>query len=405
MKNKKCQKETCKKNIFVCLGVFNEANKIYPLPEDLCLVDSASCKKCTKERIKLYSEILIDKNKVDLGLLSPKDSKAHIVIPGRKKEYDVSIFSELKKMVKVNIFLPRVQTLTIGCIIHSFNNKKNIESLYDGLKNLNINEIIICEDGSSDGSKEKWEQYSKKDRRIKIICSKNIHELRCFDNAIKISSSDICCLFQGDDMIPDDGGLWFSQAKELLESMIDLSVLGGFSSINIHKIVAEDKFIREDIRSTSVLNISGLMVNEIPFAYVMGSIVGPYFVRKKSYLDFGGFEIIHDVGKPSIFHDLLFSLKIWDNNYKVGMYGTSFKKTCGSCKRKKRDENYKKVYRTEALIDVSYIYKTYSNNKIEQFKKDIIQSNLLLRKNKKLTKITENEEGIYESKRNYKKIF
>jgi len=377
---KECQKPTDEEDIFACLEIFKEANKTYPLPESSCLVKSSTCESCTEKKIKVYSNLLIDKHKVELGLLSPKNSRAHKILKHTvRRDYDNSMFSELQKLEKVNIDLPKAQSLTIGCIIHSFNNRKNIDQLYNGLQDIDFDEIIICEDGSSDGSKEKWEEYSQKDKRIKIRYSRNIHELRCFDFAIREASSDVCCLFQGDDIIPDDKGIWFEQGKELLEVLPILVVLGGMASINIHKVVCPERFIREDRFARGSLEVSSLTVNKIPFTYIMAAIVGPYFVRRSSYIELGGFEIIHKVGKPSIFHDLLFGVKVWDNGYKVGMYKTIFNKPCGSCKRLKEDEAYKSIYYQELCIDTNYFYLNYTNEKLDEIKKDIVNSNLLLR--------------------------
>lgn len=385
-KHKKCQKITEKQDVFICLEIFKKANKIYSLPEKYCLVKNSFCEKCTSEKKVVFANRLIDKYKVDSGLLLPEDSKAHIFVhQERKREYDVSMFSEFQKLENVKINLPKIYSLTISCIIHSFNEGKKIDQIYNGLKNLDINEIVVCEDGSSDSSKEKWEKYSQKDNRIKIIYSNDIHELRCFDNAIRNSSSDICCLLQGDDIIPTDEGKWFKQGKELLEAIRDLVVLSGYSSINIHKIVSNKRFIREDHLATNIPDVIDLTINDIPFAYIMGATVGPYFVRKNSYIDLGGFEIIHKIGKPSIFHDMLFSLKVWDNNYKVGMYSANVDKPCGSCERKKKNRKYALDFNYGVSVDLNYLFLTYSNEKLEKIKNMVISSNLFLKQENKFS--------------------
>jgi hypothetical protein len=61
--------------------------------------------------------------------------------------------------------------------------------------------LIVCEDGSLDGSHEKWMSYLDRPNDF-LIHSNDLHEIRILDRAIRFARSDIICLVQDDDLIP-----------------------------------------------------------------------------------------------------------------------------------------------------------------------------------------------------------
>ena len=44
-------------------------------------------------------------------------------------------------------------------IVQSFNRVANIDQLIDGIRAMGDHELVVCEDGSLDGSREKWMSY------------------------------------------------------------------------------------------------------------------------------------------------------------------------------------------------------------------------------------------------------
>jgi glycosyltransferase involved in cell wall biosynthesis len=91
----------------------------------------------------------------------------------------------------------------LAFIVHSFNRISNIEQLVGGLRGLGEHELIVCEDGSLDGSHEKWMSYLDRPNDF-LIHSNDLHEIRILDRAIRFARSDIVCLVQDDDLIPRD---------------------------------------------------------------------------------------------------------------------------------------------------------------------------------------------------------
>ena len=50
----------------------------------------------------------------------------------------------------------------LAFVVHSFNRVSNIAQLVNGLRLMGDHELIVCEDGSLDGSREKWMSYLKR---------------------------------------------------------------------------------------------------------------------------------------------------------------------------------------------------------------------------------------------------
>src|SRR5215208_7392608 len=98
----------------------------------------------------------------------------------------------------------------LAFIGHSFNRIANIEQLVGGLRGLGEHELIVCEDGSLDGSREKWIAYLDRPNDF-LIHSNDLHEIRILDRAIRFARSDIVCLVQDDDLITREPG-WLDAA-------------------------------------------------------------------------------------------------------------------------------------------------------------------------------------------------
>src|SRR5918997_643556 len=114
----------------------------------------------------------------------------------------------------------------LAFIVHSFNRISNIEQLVGGLRGLGEHELIVCEDGSLDGSHEKWMSYLDRPNDF-LIHSNDLHEIRILDRAIRFARSDIVCLVQDDDLIPRETD-WLEAALGHFAYHPGLAILGGF---------------------------------------------------------------------------------------------------------------------------------------------------------------------------------
>lgn len=202
---------------------------------------------------------------------------------------------------------PRVSV----CVL-SFNNIDNIDNLYKGLKASGAEEIIVCEDGSIDGSYEKWSELLK-DRNDFIIRSNDIHEIRAYDRALKMARGEFVVMIQDDDQLPENGD-WLNEVLTYFEKYPDMGLFGcfwgfygiipgeGFKGVEYHKR-DQNSFDYENFRFTFVHQVNN----------------GPMVLRRKIYEEVGGFDFdFSKVGESGIEFDHAFSLQCWLNGWKVG---------------------------------------------------------------------------------------
>src|SRR5712671_5414891 len=73
-----------------------------------------------------------------------------------------------------------------------------LQQTYDKL------EIIICDDGSTDGSPRIIERYRTLDQRIRVIYQANGGQALALNTAFDISTGEIICLLDADDVFMAD---------------------------------------------------------------------------------------------------------------------------------------------------------------------------------------------------------
>jgi glycosyltransferase involved in cell wall biosynthesis len=201
----------------------------------------------------------------------------------------------------------------LAFIVESFNRSSNISQLIDGLRGLGDHELIVCEDGSLDGSRELWIGYLDRPNDF-LIHSNDLHEIRILDRAIRFARSDIVCLVQDDDLIPRDTD-WLDSVLGYFAEHPRLAILGGFRGYHSF-----------DPDPAKVQCISG----GAGFRFVHHVNIGPYFIRRQSYELLGGWDYsFSEVGEPGIGFDNELCLRAWLNNYQVGYSFVPFKGPAG----------------------------------------------------------------------------
>src|SRR5215217_4431984 len=190
----------------------------------------------------------------------------------------------------------------LAFIVHSFNRIANIEQLIGGLRGLGEHELIVCEDGSLDGSHEKWMSYLDRPNDF-LIHSNDLHEIRILDRAIRFARSDIVCLVQDDDLIPRETG-WLEAALGDFTDHPGLAILGGFQGYG--------SFDPDPAKAKRIWGGDR-------FRFVHHVNIGPYFIRRRHYELLGGWEYsFSGVGEPGICADNELCLRAWMNAYQVG---------------------------------------------------------------------------------------
>ena len=201
----------------------------------------------------------------------------------------------------------------LAFIVQSFNRVSNIEQLIGGLRGLGDHELIVCEDGSLDGSAEKWMSYLDRPNDF-LIQSNDLHEIRILDRAIRFARADIVCLVQDDDLIPRDTG-WLESALGQFADNPRLAILGGFMGF--------ESFDPDPAEARRIWGGE-------QFRFVHHVNIGPYFIRRSSYEALGGWEYsFSQVGEPGICFDNELCLRAWMNNYQVGYSFVPFKGPAG----------------------------------------------------------------------------
>jgi glycosyltransferase involved in cell wall biosynthesis len=152
----------------------------------------------------------------------------------------------------------------LALIVHSFNRISNIDQLIGGLRSLGDHELIVCEDGSLDGSREKWMSLLDRPNDF-LIHSNDLHEIRVLDRAIRFARSDIVCLVQDDDLIPAETS-WLDAALERFARHPDLAIVGGFMGF--------ESFDPDPAKARRIWG-------EQPFRFVHHVNIGPYLIRRE----------------------------------------------------------------------------------------------------------------------------
>jgi glycosyltransferase involved in cell wall biosynthesis len=197
----------------------------------------------------------------------------------------------------------------IAFIVHSFNRAANIDQLVSGLRRIRDHELIVCDDGSLDASRERWMAHLVRPNDL-LILSNDLHEIRILDRAIQFACADVVCLVQDDDRIPR-GTRWLESALERFERHSKLAILGGFMG-----------FYGFDSDPGNVRRVWA----KAPFQFVDHVNIGPYFIRRKHYLQLGGWDFSFSrVGEPGICFDNELCLRAWLNDYQVAYSFVPFK--------------------------------------------------------------------------------
>ena len=201
----------------------------------------------------------------------------------------------------------------LAFIVHSFNRISNIEQLVGGLRGLGEHELIVCEDGSLDGSHEKWMAYLNRPNDF-LIHSNDLHEIRILDRAIRFARSEIVCLVQDDDLIPRETD-WLDAALGHFADHPGLAILGGFQGY--------ESFDPDPAKAK-------LIWGGDQFRFVHHVNIGPYFIRRQHYELLGGWDYsFSEVGEPGICADNELCLRAWMNGYQVGYRFVPFKGPSG----------------------------------------------------------------------------
>lgn len=204
---------------------------------------------------------------------------------------------------------------TVSVIVQSFNQVRNVAALESRLRNTCADELIVCEDGSIDGSHEAWLRRLVGPNDF-LLHSNDIHEIRTYGRAIAFARGEIICLMQDDDRPPRDGS-WLGDALGVFASYPALAVLGGWCGFDEYFAVEYNApWLPSGLRKIrSIDPHTGL-----PLIFVENVNIGPYLLRKHVFEQLGGFDLsFSPPGEPGITFEAEFCYRAWRQGYQVAL--------------------------------------------------------------------------------------
>lgn len=135
--------------------------------------------------------------------------------------------------------------MRVAVTVGAYNEEKNIAYLIESLlKQTRLpDEIVICDDGSTDKTAKITKSFAVKYPQIKYIYQKNAGPAKARNNAWKSAAADVCVFTDGD-CVPEPN--WIEELlKPLSEEKIGATA-GGYKTLNNHSLLAQ--FIGYEIK-------------------------------------------------------------------------------------------------------------------------------------------------------------
>lgn len=216
----------------------------------------------------------------------------------------------------------------VSLIVLSFNHRRNIGPIVDGLRRTIAEEIIVCEDGSIDGSEREWQRRLERPNDF-LIRSNDIHDSRAYNRAASYARGEIICVLQDDD-IPPSTGRWVEDALKLFDAYPALAVLGGHQgwvldlSKPADRVNAREVFGYREARRFAYARDIPFREPALgmPMMFVQGVSIGPIFYRRTVFQQLGGFNLDYSAaGEVGMLVDHELSLRAWLAGHHVAVYG------------------------------------------------------------------------------------
>lgn len=216
----------------------------------------------------------------------------------------------------------------LSLIVLSFNHRDNIRAIVEGLRRTSADELIVCDDGSIDGSEREWQRLLTRPNDF-LVRSNDIHDSRAYNRAAGLARGELIAILQDDD-IPPASGTWADEALALFARYPKLAVLGGHQGwildLSEPSLKVRSRAVygyRDDKKWAYMRDIPFRdPASGQPFMFVQGVSIGPIFYRRDVFLELGGFNLEYSrAGEVGMLVDHELSLRAWLAGYQVAVLG------------------------------------------------------------------------------------
>jgi GT2 family glycosyltransferase len=238
----------------------------------------------------------------------------------------------------------------VSLVIQSFNHRRNIPRIADALRRTGADELIVCEDGSVDGSGKAWRRKLTRPNDF-LIESNDLHEIRTYNRAVGLARGEFVGLLQDDDIPPDDPR-WVADAVGLFRRHPGLAILGcwngwTFDFRDFERSTGSPVGPGDSVEAAHA-GPFGVRQAGVRFAFVDAVGIGPFFVRRSAFESLGGFDPrLSGPGEPGIWLDYELCLRAWSSGMQVGLFeSAAFRRNVGGqgtmmFSGSKRRDNYR----------------------------------------------------------------
>ena len=210
----------------------------------------------------------------------------------------------------------------LGAVVQTFREKasqpERLISRLVGASSASLSIQILVNDDSGE-QQALWRRHLRS--TDVYVSSENIHETRAYNKLARLANATYLVFLQGDNCLPQSA-IWLHEALYLFSRLPRLAILGGHAGFDDPSLSngfgpfprrAPIPFYVHGFAPISIEGSSPLSSphssprartnmnarHPIAFAHVYGVNIGPYFVRKRPFLDLGGFtEAYGGVGEP-----------------------------------------------------------------------------------------------------------
>ena len=215
---------------------------------------------------------------------------------------------------------------SLSVVVQSFNHRDNVPRIVASLRQTAAEEIIVCEDGSVDGSDRAWRAALNRPNEF-VVLSNDIHEIRTYNRAISYARGEFVAVMQDDDFPPADGR-WASDALSLFRTQANLAVLGCWGGW-AHAFGDRDRVVLTHV-GPPMNSAIGEAENLVPFrdpstgiafTFVEAVCIGPMLFRRSVFEELGGFDTeLSAPGESGVWLDYELCVRAWLAGYEVAYY-------------------------------------------------------------------------------------